>query len=179
MNDTADDGTDLATVWQRATEQIAETVDSAQQRAYLRRTELRAIVQDTALLSVPDAFTRDQIEMKLRPTITDALSRQLGRAVQVAVTLTAPDDTHHTTLGTMDPAPDGDAKAPAPAPRSPSSGPPHPFHSRTAAPAGFPSGYTGAVRGARWRDRAEPAGPAAVPVGAGAHRHQRQRSRSR
>ncbi len=137
MNDTADGGTDLVTVWQRATEQIAEQVDSAQQRAYLRRTELRAIVQDTALLSVPDAFTRDQIEMKLRPTITDALSRQLGRSVQVAVTLTAPDDTDHTTLGTMDPTPDGGTRAPAP--RSPSWAPPRPFHPRTGAPTGGPT----------------------------------------
>jgi chromosomal replication initiator protein len=147
MNDTADGGTDLATVWQRATEQIAEQVDSAQQRAYLRRTELRAIVQDTALLSVPDAFTRDQIEMKLRPTITDALSRQLGRSVQVAVTLTAPDDAHHTTLGTMDPTPDGDARAPAPAPRSPSSEPPRPFHPPTTAPTGGPTAHADADAG--------------------------------
>jgi chromosomal replication initiator protein len=82
---------DLASVWRDATEEIAEEIVSAQQRAYLRETRLRAIVEDTALLAVPDAFTRDQIEMKLRPAITDALSRRLGRAIQVAVTL-APTD---------------------------------------------------------------------------------------
>jgi chromosomal replication initiator protein len=84
-------GTDLASVWHDATEEIAEEIVSAQQRAYLRETRLRAIVEDTALLAVPDAFTRDQIEMKLRPAITDALSRRLGRAIQVAVTLAATD----------------------------------------------------------------------------------------
>jgi chromosomal replication initiator protein len=96
MNERPDSDAELSTVWQRANEQIAHQVDSAQQRAYLRRTRLRAIVQDTALLSVPDAFTRDQIEMKLRPIITDALSRAMGRPVQVAVTLAAPDGTDHT-----------------------------------------------------------------------------------
>jgi chromosomal replication initiator protein len=82
---------DLATLWREATDEIADEVVSAQQRAYLRQTRLRAIVEDTALLSVPDAFTRDQIETKLRPAITDALSRRMGRAIQVAVTLTAVD----------------------------------------------------------------------------------------
>jgi chromosomal replication initiator protein len=82
---------DLATVWREATEQIADEIVSAQQRAYLRETRLRAIVDDTVLLAVPDAFTRDQIEVRLRPTITEALSRRLGRPVQVAVTL-APAD---------------------------------------------------------------------------------------
>jgi chromosomal replication initiator protein len=82
---------DLTSVWRDATAEIADGIMSAQQRAYLRETRLRAIVEDTALLSVPDAFTRDQIEMKLRPAITDALSRRLGRAIQVAVTLSATD----------------------------------------------------------------------------------------
>jgi chromosomal replication initiator protein len=83
-------GTDeLATVWRDATDEIADEIVSAQQRAYLRETRLRAIVEDTALLSVPDAFTRDQIEARLRPAITDALSRRLGRPIQVAVTLNA------------------------------------------------------------------------------------------
>jgi chromosomal replication initiator protein len=82
---------ELAAVWQDTTDEIADEIVSAQQRAYLRETRLRAIVEDTALLSVPDAFTRDQIEMRLRPAITDALSRRLGRAIQVAVTLAATD----------------------------------------------------------------------------------------
>jgi chromosomal replication initiator protein len=78
---------DLGAVWAAATEAIA----SAQYRAYLRLTWLRAIVEDTALVAVPDAFTRDVIESKLRPAITEALSQRLGRAIQVAVTVRAPD----------------------------------------------------------------------------------------
>jgi len=87
------DANDLATVWDAATDELADGIVSAQQRAYLRLTRLRAIVEDTALLSVPDAFTRDQIESRLRPAITDALSRRLGRPIQVAVTVRPAEDT--------------------------------------------------------------------------------------
>jgi chromosomal replication initiator protein len=83
---------DLSGVWTAATDELADEIVSAQQRAYLRLTRLRAIVEDTALLSVPDAFTRDVIESRLRPAITDALSRRMGRAIQVAVTVRPPED---------------------------------------------------------------------------------------
>ena len=62
-------------MWAAATDALADQIDSPQQRAYLRLTRLRAIVDDTALLSVPDAFTRDVIESRLRPAITEVLSR--------------------------------------------------------------------------------------------------------
>ncbi|MFG1607109.1 chromosomal replication initiator protein DnaA [Actinoplanes sp. NPDC049265] len=87
----ADSG-DLSRLWDAAVAELADEIVSAQQRAYLRLTRLRAIVDDTALLSVPDAFTRDVIESRLRPAITDALSRQEGRAIQVAVTVRRPED---------------------------------------------------------------------------------------
>ena len=89
---TVADTIDLAAVWTAATDELADEIVSAQQRAYLRLTRLRAIVEDTALLSVPDAFTRDVIESRLRPAITDALSRRLGRPIQVAVTVRPPED---------------------------------------------------------------------------------------
>lgn len=94
------DTIDLAAVWMATTEELADEIISAQQRAYLRLTRLRAIVEDTALLSVPDAFTRDVIESRLRPAITEALSRRLGRAVQVAVTVRPPDDAQTRPTGT-------------------------------------------------------------------------------
>jgi chromosomal replication initiator protein len=86
------DAGDLGKVWAAATEELADEIVSPQQRAYLRLTRLRAIVEDTALLSVPDAFTRDVIESRLRPSITEALSRRLGRPIQVAVTVRPPED---------------------------------------------------------------------------------------
>ncbi|WP_432982627.1 chromosomal replication initiator protein DnaA [Dactylosporangium sp. CA-233914] len=84
--------TDLAAIWHAATNQLADGLDSAQQRAYLRMTRLRAIVEDTALLSVPDPYSRDMIESRLRPVITEALSHLLGRPIQVAVTVRPPED---------------------------------------------------------------------------------------
>jgi chromosomal replication initiator protein len=99
------DAIDLGAVWNSATDELADEIVSAQQRAYLRLTRLRAIVEDTALLSVPDAFTRDVIESRLRPAITDALSRQLGRPIQVAVTVRPVDD---APMGTVPAARIGD-----------------------------------------------------------------------
>ncbi|MEU4716152.1 chromosomal replication initiator protein DnaA [Micromonospora purpureochromogenes] len=93
--------TDLAAVWTAATDELADEIISAQQRAYLRLTRLRAIVEDTALLSVPDAFTRDVIESRLRPAITEALTRRLGRPIQVAVTVRVADDTAGRPAGTV------------------------------------------------------------------------------
>src|SRR5215475_10285394 len=86
------DMVNLADIWASATDEVADEIGSAQQRAYLRLTRLFAIVEDTALISVPDAFTRDIIETRLRPAITDALTRGLGRPVQVAVTVRPPED---------------------------------------------------------------------------------------
>jgi len=100
---------DLATVWAAATDELADEIVSPQQRAYLRMTRLRAIVEDTALISVPDAFTRDVIESRLRPSITEALSRRLGRPIQVAVTVRPPEDAPAAVL----------APGPAPAPMLP------------------------------------------------------------
>jgi chromosomal replication initiator protein len=103
------DTVDLSQVWAEATEDLADEIASGQQRAYLKLTRLRAIVEDTALLSVPDAVTRDVIESRLRPAITDALSRRLGRPIQVAVTVRPPEDGSGrpgTVYGTP-PIPDG------------------------------------------------------------------------
>jgi chromosomal replication initiator protein len=98
---------DLAVVWMAATEELADEIVSAQQRAYLRLTRLGAIVEDIALLSVPDAFTRDVIESRLRPAITDALSRRLGRPIQVAVTIRPPEDGQGRPSGTLYGSPAG------------------------------------------------------------------------
>ncbi|MGY0230359.1 chromosomal replication initiator protein DnaA [Longispora urticae] len=120
-----DNPVDLAKVWTSATEELSDGLISPQQRAYLRMTRLRALVEDTALISVPDTFTRDAIETKLRPAITDALSRRLGRPIQVAVTVRPPDP-----VVTDAPAPQLAQPQPQPTPppvereRTPASAPP-------------------------------------------------------
>ena len=126
------DTVDLSGVWTAATDELADEIVSAQQRAYLRLTRLRAIVEDTALLSVPDAFTRDVIESRLRPAITDALSRRLGRPIQVAVTVRPPEDGSGrpgTVYGAA--TPDYGTPSPAPEPTSP----PAPHYGQPQSPA--------------------------------------------
>ncbi len=81
---------DYAAVWSAATDLLNDEIVSQQRRAFLRLTQLRAIVEDTALLAVPDAYIRNVIETELRPAITEALSRHLGRSMQVAVTVRPP-----------------------------------------------------------------------------------------
>jgi chromosomal replication initiator protein len=100
---TVTDTADLGTVWAATTEELAGEIVSAQQRAYLRLTRLRAIVEDTALLAVPDPYTRDVIESRLRPSITEALSRRLGRPIQVAVTVRTPEDASKAAAGPAPP----------------------------------------------------------------------------
>jgi chromosomal replication initiator protein len=113
---------DLDAVWVNAVNDLADQIVSPQQRAYLQLTRLRAIVEDTALLSVPDPHTRDFIESRLRPAITDALSRNLGRPIQVAVTVRPPEDAAVRAplyLGGYGAAPAQQVQAPAPPPAQP------------------------------------------------------------
>ncbi|MFY1688931.1 chromosomal replication initiator protein DnaA [Plantactinospora sp. WMMB782] len=138
------DTIDLGAVWAATTEELADEIISAQQRAYLRLTRLHTIIEDTALLSVPDAFTRDVIESRLRPAITEALSRRLGRAVQVAVTVRPPEDGQPRPTGTGYPAgpePAGPPNYPGPggAPGYPDQGGASGYPGPGGAP-GFPGG---------------------------------------
>ncbi|MGI5212596.1 chromosomal replication initiator protein DnaA [Plantactinospora sp. CA-290183] len=137
------DTIDLAAVWMAATEELADEIISAQQRAYLRLTRLRAIVEDTALLSVPDAFTRDVIESRLRPAITEALSRRLGRAVQVAVTVRPPEDPSGRPAGTVYGAPPATESHPGYGGPDPAAGGYGPAESGGGYPAGPGGGYPG------------------------------------
>ncbi len=58
---------------------------SAQQRAWVRVTRPLGLLDDTALLAAPSEFAKEAIERALRDPIVDALSRHIGRPVQLAV----------------------------------------------------------------------------------------------
>src|SRR5262249_36728270 len=73
---------DYAAVWSAAIQDLHEVIGSAQKRAYLSLTQLRGIFDDTVILAVPDAYTRDVIESQLHTLITEALGRQFGRQIQ-------------------------------------------------------------------------------------------------
>jgi chromosomal replication initiator protein len=78
---------DLADVWARCLDGLAELHVQPSQLAWLKLSRPLGLVESTALIATPNAFVKDQLETKLRPLVTHALSRELGRAVQLAVTV--------------------------------------------------------------------------------------------
>ncbi|MCW2506498.1 MAG: chromosomal replication initiator DnaA [Actinomycetia bacterium] len=88
----AEENVDLDVIWAAATESLADDALSPQQRAWMRLTRPLALVEDTALLAAPNQFAKDAFESRLRSVITDAISRQLGRPVTVAVTVRPADE---------------------------------------------------------------------------------------
>jgi chromosomal replication initiator protein len=88
----AEENVDLDVIWAAATESLADDALSPQQRAWMRLTRPLALVEDTALLAAPNQFAKDAFESRLRPVITEAIARQLGRPVTVAVTVRPTDD---------------------------------------------------------------------------------------
>jgi len=45
------------------------------------------LVENTALIAAPNDFVKEQLETRLRALITNALSRELARSIQLAVTV--------------------------------------------------------------------------------------------
>ena len=78
--------TELDVVWSDVIDDLAGELP-ARELGQLRLTRLHALIEDTALVDVPDAATRDMIGAQLRPILTAALRRQLGRAIPIAVRL--------------------------------------------------------------------------------------------
>src|ERR1700728_1122401 len=97
--------TDLAEVWARSLDELATMQIEPHQRAWLKLTRPLGLVENTALIATPNEFVKEQLETRLRALITHALSRELGRSIQLAVTV----DPIATAMGTFPPAaPGGD-----------------------------------------------------------------------
>jgi chromosomal replication initiator protein len=141
--------TDLGVVWARSLDELSDLHIEPHQRAWLRLTRPLGLVENTALIATPNEFVKEQLETRLRALITHALSRELGRNIQLAVT--------------VDPAAVG-----APAPAYPAAG-----HPEAAPPA---PGYDGPMTAGGLGHAPEPgqpggpvqtAHPAAPPAPAG------------
>jgi chromosomal replication initiator protein len=78
---------DLADVWTRSLDGLAEMGLPASQLAWLRLTRPLGLVENTALIATPNLFVKEHLETKLRPLVIHALSKELGRPVQIAVTV--------------------------------------------------------------------------------------------
>src|SRR5476649_5653 len=57
------------------------------QRGFLRKAKFVGLLDQTALLAVPDDFTKDIIETRVRKQVVTALSGQLGSEIRLAVTV--------------------------------------------------------------------------------------------
>jgi chromosomal replication initiator protein len=77
----------------------------ASQLAWLRLTRPLGLVESTALIATPNPFVKEYLETKLRPLVIHALSKELGRPIQIAVT--------------VDPSPTGPPEQPSGPPSSP------------------------------------------------------------
>jgi chromosomal replication initiator protein len=78
---------DLAEVWARSLEGLADLQIQPHQRAWLKLTRPLGLVENTALIATPNEFVKEQLETRLRALVTQALSQQLGRDIQLAVTV--------------------------------------------------------------------------------------------
>jgi chromosomal replication initiator protein len=79
--------TDLADVWARSLDQLTGMQIEPAHRAWLQLTRPLGLVENTALIATPNEFVKEQLETRLRALITNTLSRELGRSIQLAVTV--------------------------------------------------------------------------------------------
>ena len=73
---------DLVRAWTQLIDDLP-----ASQRAWLITSQPVTVHESTAIVAVPDEFTRSQIETRLRPSLEDGLSSLLGQRLRLAVTV--------------------------------------------------------------------------------------------
>jgi chromosomal replication initiator protein len=150
---------DLTEVWARSLDGLADLQIQPHQRAWLKLTRPLGLVENTALIATPNEFVKEQLETRLRLLVTQALSQELGRDIQLAVTVDpAP------LLGTV---PAGDPAAEPAAPRTPghigladdNASPGHELSARQPAdPAGHEAGHADHGRPSTIQGEGGPAG---------------------
>ncbi len=78
---------DSAQMWKATLRSLHDSGIPAPQRAFLAQAVLVGLLDSTALIAVPDEFTKEIVETRVRQALTDALSTQLGSEVRLAVTV--------------------------------------------------------------------------------------------
>jgi chromosomal replication initiator protein len=74
-------------VWRRALDRLDAAGVTPQQRAFVRLARPLGLLDGTALLAAPNDLTKEILEQRVRETITDLLTEQLGFPVRLAVTV--------------------------------------------------------------------------------------------
>jgi len=75
-------GVDLPAIWRALVNDLQPN-----QRAWLRASEPVTLHEHTAIIAVPNDFTRTQLEGRLRTRLEDSLSEAYGHQVRIAVTV--------------------------------------------------------------------------------------------
>ncbi|MFD3550807.1 chromosomal replication initiator protein DnaA [Streptomyces goshikiensis] len=86
----ADVPADLAAVWPRVLEKLlgeGQQGIEPKDKQWVERCQPLALVADTALLAVPNEWGKRVLEGRLAPLISDALSRECGRPIRIAITV--------------------------------------------------------------------------------------------
>ncbi len=73
---------DLERAWRQVVEDVAP-----EKQAWLRSSALATVHENTAIIEVPDEFTRTRLEGRQRGQLEDALTELLGREMRIAVTV--------------------------------------------------------------------------------------------
>jgi chromosomal replication initiator protein len=68
-------------------DELAKLPVQPSQLAWLKLTRPLGLVENTALIATPNEFVKEQLETRLSPLVTQALTRVLGRPVRLAVTV--------------------------------------------------------------------------------------------
>ena len=82
MDQEAATGVDLPAIWRALVNDLQPN-----QRAWLRASEPVTLHEHTAIIAVPNDFTRTQLEGRLRTRLEDSLSEAYGHQVRIAVTV--------------------------------------------------------------------------------------------
>ncbi|GAB3774985.1 chromosomal replication initiator protein [Nocardioides ginsengisegetis] len=83
MEHSSNSGTsDLGSAWRGVVDDLQPN-----QRAWLRASEPVTLHESTAIIAVPNDFTRTQLEGRLRAQLEDALTVAFGREIRIAVTV--------------------------------------------------------------------------------------------
>jgi len=79
---------DYARVWQETLRSLDDQGLPAHQRAFLGLSRLVGVIDQSAVLAVPDDLTKSIVEQRVRDEVASALSGHLGREVaRLAVTV--------------------------------------------------------------------------------------------
>ena len=156
--------TDLGEVWARSLDELSDLQIEPHQRAWLRLTRPLGLVENTALIATPNEFVKEQLETRLRALVTHALSRGLGRNIQLAVTVDP------AAIGTPA-APPSPLSGPGELNQPGAGGPPVPGAPGSQGygdPAGYgPAGYAGTGQLGQAGSPVQVAHPAAPPAPSG------------